>query len=138
MFGLSALNPWVYLVVFVAFVGVGGAGYWKGSVDGANGVKADLAQSYSDQLKKFSDDAVKAAAAATADALADFTAKTSILDKLAADFRKAKGVMDAASSQLAASLKGGACVLSPVQRQLLECVRRPSSPGCNVPAAPGR
>lgn len=133
---MPPLNPWIYVGVLLAFIALGGTCYWKGSLDGANGVKADLAESYQDQLKKFSDDAVKAAAAATADALADFTAKTTILDRLAADFRKAKGVMDAASSKLADSLKGGACVLSPSQRQLLECVRRPGSPGC-VPAAPG-
>lgn len=132
MFGLSALNPWVYLVVFVAFVGVGGAGYWKGSVDGANGVKAGLADSYAANLKQFTGDVTKAAAKATADALADFTERTRVLDQLAEKFKTAQGVMNAASSKLAASLKGGACVLSPVQRQLLECVRRPSSPGCSA------
>jgi len=130
------LNPWVYVGLLVAFLAVGGGAYWKGSTDGANSVKAHLAETYQDALKKFSDDAVRAAAAATADALADFTAKTAVLDKLAADFRKAKGIMDHASSLLADSLKGGACVLSPGQRQLLECVRRPNSPGCVAPAGP--
>lgn len=134
MFGL---NPWVYVGLLVAFLVVGGGAYWKGSADGANGVKAQLADTYSQQLKKFSDDAVKAAAAATADALSDFTKKTAILDQLAEDFRKAKGVMYAASDKLAASLKGGACVLSPAQRQLLECVRRPHSPGCVAAPAAG-
>lgn len=135
---MPSLNPWIYVGLLVAFLAVGGGAYWKGSTDGANGVKADLADSYSEQLKKFSDDAVKAAAAATADAIRDFTAKTTILDQLAADFRKAQGVMNAASSKLAASLKGGACVLTPAQRQLLECVRRPGSPGCQPAASPGR
>lgn len=133
---MPSLNPWVYVGVLVAFIAVGGGMYWKGSVDGANSVKAGLAESYSEYLTKFREDAVKAAAAATADALADFTAKAEILDKLAADFRKAKGIMDAAASNLANSLKNSACVLSPTQRQFLECVRRPSSPGC-VPASPG-
>ncbi len=132
MFGL---NPYEILGGLVGVLLLCGVCYWKGSLDGANGVKADLATAYSKQLKQFSDDAVKAAAAATADALQDFTAKTEILDKLADDFRKARGVMYAASDKLAASLKGGACILSPAQRQLLECVRRPNSPGCVAPGA---
>lgn len=131
---MPSLNPWIYVGLLLAFIAVGGTSYWKGSLDGANGVKADLAQSYSDYLKKFREDAVAAAAQATADALEDFNKKTAILDRLAADFRRAKGVMDAASSKLAESLKGGACVLSPAQRQWLECVRRPGSPGCVGPA----
>lgn len=132
---MLGLNPWAILGGLVAVLLLCGTCYWKGSLDGANGVKADLASSYSEQLKQFSDDAVKAAAAATAGALQDFTAKTAILDQLAEDFRKAKGVMYAASDKLAASLKGGACVLSPAQRQLLECVRRPGSAGCAPPGA---
>jgi hypothetical protein len=130
------LNSWIYVGVLLAFMAVGGVSYWKGSLDGANGVKADLADNYAEQLKKFSEDAVKAAAAATAEALKDQTARLAILDQLAEDFRKARGVMYAASDRLAASLKGGACVLTPPQRQLLECVRRPSSAGCSAPAVP--
>ncbi len=71
---MMKLSPWVYLGVLVAFIALGATCYWKGSLDGANGVKADLAESYQTQLKNFSRDAVKAAAAATADALADFSA----------------------------------------------------------------
>lgn len=137
MFGLSALNPWVYLVVFLAFVVTGGGAYWMGRVDGANSVKAGLADAYAKNLDKFTGDVTKAAAKATADALADFREKTRILDELAEKFKTAQGVINAASSKLAASLKGGACVLSPAQRQLLECVRRPSSAGCSASSPPG-
>lgn len=135
-FGLSALNPWVFLVVFVAFVGVGAGGYFKGHSDGVNSVKADLADSYAKALDKFTGDVTKAAAQATADALKDFGERTKVLDELAAKFQTAQGVMNAASVKLAQSLRGGACILSPVQRQLLECMRRPSTAGCSAGGAP--
>lgn len=133
---MLGLNPWAIaggLAFF--FLSVGGA-YFYGHDQGVKSEKAALADGYQAALDKFAGDVTKAAATATADALKDFKEKTATLQRVADELTKAKGVMDAASSKLSASLKGGACVLSPVQRQLLECVRRPSSAGCSG-GAPG-
>jgi predicted NUDIX family NTP pyrophosphohydrolase len=131
---MPPLSPWIYLGVVLALVAVGGGGYWKGSVDGANSVKADLADDYRDQLVQFNGEVQKAAAAATANALRDFAERMKIADDIVASITKAQGAINAASSRLAASFKNGACVLSPDQRRLFECMRRPGSAGCNVPA----
>lgn len=133
---MPSLNPWIYLGVFVAFVGVGLGGYFYGHHEGVNSVKATLADDYRDALKKFEGDAAAAAQLATENALRDFQGRLKVLDDLAKSFAKAQGVMNAASSKLISSLKGSTCVFSPAQRQLLECVRRPNSPGCAA-AAPG-
>ncbi len=134
MFGL---NPWALLgALAFLFVSVGGA-YFYGHDQGVKSEKAALADKYQSALDKFAHDVTKAAAAATADALKDFKAKTAVLEELAGQLKTAQGVMNVASSKLAASLRGGACVLSPVQRQLLECVRRPGSAGCAAGSSPG-
>jgi hypothetical protein len=131
---MPALNPWIYVGVLVAFIAVGGGGYWKGSVDGANSVKADLADDYRDQLVQFNGEVQKAAAAATANALKDFAARMKVADEIVASITKAQGAINAASARLAASFKSGSCVLSSDQRRLFECMRRPGSAGCNLPA----
>lgn len=133
MFGL---NPWAIVGALGFFILSVGSAYFYGHAQGVNSEKAALADGYKDALDKFSGDVTKAAAAATADALKDFKDKTATLMAVAEQLTRAKGVMDAASNRLAASLKGGACNLTPVQRRLLECMRRPNSAGCAAsPAA---
>lgn len=126
---MPSLNPWIYVGVLLAFVGIGLGGYFYGTHVGANSVKAKLADDYQAALQKFAGDAAKASAQATADALKDFAAKSAVLDKLQASITAAQGVINAASSKLAASLKNS-CSLTVAQRALLECVRRPDGPGC--------
>ncbi len=132
---MPSLNPWIYVGVLLAFVGVGLGGYFYGTHVGANSVKAKLADDYQAALQKFAGDAAKAAAQATADALKDFAAKSAVLDKLQASIATAQGVINAASSRLAKSLKE-TCTLSPPQRALLECLRRPDGPGCKPAPTP--
>lgn len=130
---MPALNPWIYLVAFLAVTGAGLGGYFYGHHAGENSVKAKLADDYQAALQKFAGDAAAASAKATADALKDFQAKAEVLDKLQASITQAQGVINAASSKLAQSLKNS-CTLAPAQRALLECLRRPDGPGCQSPA----
>lgn len=133
---MPPLNPWIYLGVLLAFVGVGLGGFFYGNHVGHAEEKAALVDTIDQQFKKYAADVNSAAEAGTAAALADFKAKASVLDDLATSLRSAQGVMNNAASRLSASLRGGSCKLDPAQRRLLECIRRPSDPACTAPAAP--
>lgn len=132
---MPGLNPWAIVGALLGFILWTGGVYFYGAHVGHAEEKAATADGIKRTLEKFSADVTKAAADATADALKDFNDRTAALQEAAQNLNKAKGVMDAASSKLAASLKGGACVLTPVQRHFLECMRRPGSAGCSVTAA---
>lgn len=75
-----------------------------------------------------------AAATGTAGALAEFKEQAATLASVANDLQRTNGVMNNAAAKLSASLRGGACILTPAQRRLLECVRRPNDTACTAPS----
>ena len=78
MIPLSLFNPWVLLGLGLAFIGIGGAGYWKGSHDNeARHVKLELAD--------------------TKQVLADFVTNTTTMNGIANQFT---GISADLSSQI--------------------------------------
>ncbi len=131
---MPALNPWIYIGVLLAFIGVGLGGYFYGHNEGYNAALAAQAESIQATLTDFEKRVASSADAATKAALAEFKEKTALLQTVGDSLAKAQGTINAASAKLSASLRGGACVLTPIQRQLLECVRRPDTAGCSSSA----
>lgn len=132
---MPSLNPWIYIGVLVAFIAVGLGGYFYGHNEGYNAALAEQASSIQKALTDFEGRVAKSADAATKAALAEFREKTALLQTVGDQLAKARETINAASAKLSASMRGGACVLTPAQRRLLECVRRPDTAGC--PAGPG-
>lgn len=92
--------------------------------------KAEEVDTLASKFKQYADDAGKAAHDGTAAAIKELQDKMAVLSDVAKQLNITKGIMDNAASKLANSLRGGACVLSPDQRRMLECVRRPMGQGC--------
>lgn len=132
---MPALNPWIYIGVLLAFIGVGLGSYFYGHNEGYNAALAEQAKSIQATLTDFEKRVGASADAATKAALAEFKEKTALLQSVGDSLAKAQGTINAASAKLSASLRGGACVLTPAQRRLLECVRRPDTAGCS--SSPG-
>lgn len=131
MFGLAGLNPWVFVVAGGLWIASTLGGYFYGHNEGYNAALADQAKSIQAALTDFEHRVAQSADAATKAALTEFKEKTALLADLGQKLDKAQGVINAAASKLSLSLKGGACVFTPLQRGLLECVRRPDTPGCS-------
>lgn len=125
--------PAPYALLAALLVGLGA--FFYGQHVGYQGRVAEESGVVAKQFQDYATAAGDAARDGTAAALADFNAKASTLETVARQLRTSKGIMDNAASQLSASLRGGACVLNPDQRRLLECVRRPGDAACQ--AAPG-
>jgi hypothetical protein len=132
---MPVLNPWMIVGALALWIGTGLGAYFYGHNEGYNSAKAEIADSYQKALDNFGKAAEKVAKDATAEALKEFQEKGAILERVAGQLDQQRGVINAAASKLASALQGR-CVLQPSERHLLECVRRPSSPGCAVPAAP--
>lgn len=108
------------------------AAFFYGQHLGAQSVKAGQLDAVSGQFQGFVTAAGDAARAGTEQGMADFKDRLATVDRLATNLRSAQGIMNNAASQLSNSLKGGSCLLTPEQRRLLECVRRPDATACTA------
>jgi hypothetical protein len=128
MFGL---NPWAIVIAGGVWIASTLGGYFYGHNEGWNAALADQAVGIQKALTDFETRVAASADNATRAALEEFRQKTRILGQLGADLEKTQGAINAAASKLSLSLRGGACVLGPAQRRLLECIRRPDTAGCS-------
>lgn len=127
-------NPYAIIGGLVGVILLVTGAFFYGQHIGRQGERSDQLVAVKDQFRGFITDAGLAAQAGTTAALGDFNARTAALGRVAENLRRTQGIMDNAANQLSESLRGGGCFLSPVQRRLLECVRRPGDAAC---AAPG-
>lgn len=127
---MGILSPMVLRILGV--VALVAAAYFYGLHNGANGVKAGQLDTVTEQFDGFVVRAGAAAEAGTRQGMADFNARLATVDRLASNLRTAQGIMNNAASQLSNSLRGGACLLKPEQRRLLECIRRPDAAACSA------
>jgi hypothetical protein len=125
------LNPWAIVIAGGIWIGSTLGAYFYGHNEGWNAALADQAAGIQKALTDFETRVAASADAATQSALEEFRRKTAVLDKLGDQMATAQGKIDAAAAKLSSSLRGGACVLQPAQRRLLECIRRPDGPGCS-------
>lgn len=133
---MLTLNPWSIVAALGIWIGSTLGAYFYGHNEGWNAYAADQAKTIQVALTDFEHRVAASADAATKAALDEFKKKTAVLDDIDGKLKTAQGTIDAASAKLSASLHGSTCVLSPAQRQLLECVRRPNAPSCSAkPAA---
>lgn len=124
------VNPYVLLIAGGLWIATTLGGYFYGHNEGYNAALAEQAKGIQKILTDFENRVAQSADAATKAALAEFKERTALLQTVSDQLAKAQGTINAAASKLSASLRGGLCVLSPPQRQLLECVRRPNTAGC--------
>lgn len=129
-------NPYAIIGGLVLTIALVLGAFFYGQHLGYQSRQAEETTVLAKQFQKYAEDAKANAKAGTEQALADFNAKTAVLDDIAKNLETAKGIMNNAASRLASSLRNGACVLSPGQRLLLECIRRPGDPRCVAPASP--
>jgi hypothetical protein len=132
MFGL---NPWALLAAGAVWIGSTLGAYFYGHNEGWNAALAKEAAGIQKALTDFESRVASSADAATRSALEEFKRKTAVLDGLGEKLEKQQGTIDAAAAKLSSSLRGGACVLGPSQRRLLECIRRPDTAGCSSSSA---
>lgn len=132
----SGINPYAWLIAGGIWIASTLGAYFYGHNEGWNAALADQAAGIQKALTDFETRVASSADAATKAALDEFKRKTAVLDSLGAQMAKQQGTIDAAAAKLSNSLRGGACVLQPAQRRLLECIRRPDTAGCSSsPAA---
>lgn len=140
----AGINPYAWLIAGGIWVASTLGAYFYGHNEGWNAALAQQAAGIQKVLTDFETRVATSADAATKAALDEFKRKTAVLDGLGDQLTKAQGTIDAAASKLSSSLRGGACVLQPAQRRLLECIRRPDTAGCSpgdpavLPAVPGK
>lgn len=116
----------------LGIVGLVVAAFFYGQHLGAQSVKAGQLDTVAGQFQGYVTAAGEAARAGAEQAGADFRDRMATLDRLASNLRSAQGIMNNAASQLSNSLRGGSCLLTPDQRRLLECVRRPDAAACTA------
>lgn len=135
----SWIKAIIAILALVTFIGGTTIAYFQGRADGydkrvaqddAGTVKAleHFGTKWADQNKRM--ETMMAGEAADRDA-----ARQNFADWVQNNQRNS----DAALSRLVASFSGTAaagCFLTPVQRRLLECIRRPDSGGCTAAAGP--
>lgn len=127
----SGINPYAWLIAGGIWIASTLGAYFYGHNEGYNAALAEQAAGIQKALTDFETRVAASADAATKAALDEFKAKTDLLAAMGEKWEKAEGTINAAASKLSASLRGSSCVLQPAQRRLLECIRRPDSPGCS-------
>jgi hypothetical protein len=127
---MPSLSPYVWLVAGAIWIGSTLGAYFYGHNEGYNAALAEQAAGIQKALTDFEQRVAATADSVTKAALEEFKAKTALLKSVGDQLDKAQGTINAASAKLSASLRGGSCVLSPAQRRLLECIRRPDTEGC--------
>lgn len=127
-------NPYAIIGGLVGLILLVTGAFFYGQHIGVQKEQAKQLVSVKDQFAGYVTAAGAAAAAGTATALADFKAQAGVLQNVADELRTTKGIMDNAAAKLAASLRNGGCFLSPDQRRMLECIRRPRDTACTAPS----
>jgi hypothetical protein len=127
---MPSLSLTAWLVAGAIWVGSTLGAYFYGHNEGYNAALAEQAAGIQKALTDFEQRVATTADAVTKAALAEFKEKTALLKSVGDQLDKAQGTINAASAKLSASLRGSSCVLTPPQRRLLECIRRPDTEGC--------
>jgi uncharacterized protein YukE len=131
---MLTLGPYAIAGALAASIVIGLSGYFYGHSQGYNSALAEQAETIKAALDDFQTRVAESADKATREALEEFKQKTALLGEVTEKIQKAQGTINAAASKLSASLRNGMCVLTPQQRMLLECVRRPNAAGCSASA----
>jgi hypothetical protein len=113
----------------IALVLIGGA-YMQGRADGYDKRVAEQAAKQDQAIQDYTGKVTEAFTNAAHDAASDFIDKTAVLNTVATTLKNLKEKINGAAAELSRSLRDGGCFLTPQQRRLLECIRRPNEAGC--------